>query len=337
MTLLLAGDVGGTKTTLGVFSVEKGPREPLVRETVSSGAYPGLGVLCRTFLDKHRLEVRRASFGVPGPIRQGVARATNLPWDMAESSLAGELGVERVSLMNDLAAVAHGIPQLAPEELHTVREGDEDPEGVLAVLAPGTGLGEAFATRAGGRIVAHPSEGGHGDFAPTTARQAELLAYLGRTFHHVSYERVCSGMGFPNLYAFLRDRKGGEEPPEVADALRTATDPTPVLLQRALDPRGPCPVCTEALDLFVEILGAKAGNLALGTMATGGVFLGGGLPPRILDALSDGRFENFFLSKGRLRPFLEEIPIRVILNPDAPFLGAACRGLEDMDTQRHPA
>lgn len=330
MTMLLAGDVGGTKTTLGIFARAEGPREPLVRATVRSASYPSLEALCEDFVTRSGIKVRRASFGVPGPVTNGTAQATNLPWEIDERHLAESLRLEKATLLNDLAAVAHGIPQLSAGDLHELRPGQEDPRGPIAVLAPGTGLGEAFATRSGGRLLAHGSEGGHADFAPTSELQEALLAHMRRAHGHVSYERVCSGLGIPNLYRFLRDSGEAQESPWIADALSEAGDPTPVIMQGALDSARRCGLCARTLDLFVEILGAKAGNLALTTLATGGIYLGGGIPPRILEALATGSFEEAFLSKGRLRRYLEPIPVRVILNPDAPFLGAACRGLEDL-------
>lgn len=328
--MLLAGDVGGTKTTLGVFTLDGGPRAPIVRATVPSAAYESLEALCQDFLADAGLQVRTAAFGVPGPVRNGVAHATNLPWDITERGLVEALGLERATLVNDLVAVAHGVPQLNPDETCALRAGVEDADGPIAILAPGTGLGVAFAARDGGRYIVHPSEAGHTDFAPTTALQDELLAHMRRTHGHVSFERVCSGLAIPDLYDFLEKMGREAESPAIAAALSTAVDRTPVILEGALDPVRRCGLCVKTLDLFVEILAAKAGSVALTVLATGGVYLGGGLPPRILEALSGQAFEASFLKKGRLRPFLERVPVKVILNPEAAFLGASCRGLEDL-------
>lgn len=302
----------------------------MVRATVASGEYPSLEALCQDFLQDTGLRVQSAMFGVPGPVRHGVAHATNLPWSMTEGGLVEALGLESATLVNDLVAVAHGIPQLNPDETHTLSVGVEDPDGPLAILAPGTGLGVAFATRHEGRFTVHPSEAGHTDFAPTSLLQDQLLAHMRALHGHVSFERVCSGLAIPDLYDFLKDQGREAETPAVAAALSTVVDRTPIILQGALDPVRRCGLCVKTLDLFVEILAAKAGSLALSTLATGGVFLGGGLPPRILDALSGPAFAASFVAKGRLRPFLERIPVSVILNPEAAFLGAACRGLEDL-------
>ena len=326
--MLLAGDVGGSKTKLGVFSRKSGPRAPITRATLVSAEYASLEALCRSFLARADLAVRHASLGVPGPVVNGRATTTNLPWEIDELRLREGLGFECVTLFNDLVAVAFALPELEPRELHTISAGEADPYGNVAVIAPGTGLGEAFASYESTGCVALASEGGHVDFAPTTALQEGLLSFLKKRYDHVSYERVCSGIGIPNIYDYLKEIEFAEEPAWLANKLAKAKDRTPPILKAALDAERSCELCEKTLELFVTVLGAKAGNLALTTLATGGVYIGGGIPPRILPALTDGTFAAAFKRKGRLRPFLEGIPVHVICNPDAPLLGAAFRGLE---------
>ncbi|MCU0561310.1 MAG: glucokinase [Desulfobacterales bacterium] len=332
-TLVLAGDIGGTKTDLAVFSSARGVRAPLAQASFASRRYPSLEALVREFLSGIDLEVDRAGFGVAGPVTGGRATITNLPWVMEEQTLARELGIPCVRLFNDLQAVAAAVPLLADDDLHTLSPGRAAAGGAIAVIAPGTGLGEAYLLWCGDGYRAFPSQGGHASFAPADARQAGLLAHLRQRFAHVSCERVCSGMGFPNIFDFLKAREGFEVPGWLAERLAAAEDPMPVIVAAALDEERPCRLCREALETFVAILGAEAGNLALKIMATGGVYLGGGIPRRILPALLAGPFLEAFRRKGRMRPLLEEMPVHVILNPKAALLGAAGR---TMDAGRTP-
>jgi glucokinase len=327
MMMLLAGDIGGTKTNLAVFSSEAGPRSPLAEATFPSTDYPSLQALVREFLSRIDLQVERASFGVAGPVVGGQATVTNLPWVMQETQLQAALNLSSVRLLNDLEAIANGVPLLEPADLHTLNAGEPAPGGAIAVIAPGTGLGEAFLTWDGARYRPHASEGGHASFAPMDALEIELLRYLQRHFDHVSCERVCSGLGLPNIYAFLRDGGYADEPDWLAEQLAAADDPTPVIANAALDAERACELCTATLDAFVSILGAEAGNLALKVLATGGVYLGGGIPPRILPALERGQFMQSFRRKGRMSDLLARVPVHVILNPKVALLGAACHGL----------
>lgn len=326
--MLLAGDIGGTKTNLAVFSPETGPRTPLGEATFSSARYPSLEVLVHEFLAEVSLPVDRASFGVAGPVMGGHATITNLPWVMNETELQVALKLSSVRLLNDLDAIAHGVPFLEPADLHTLNEGEPAAGGAIAVIAPGTGLGEAFLTWDGTRYRAHASEGGHTDFAPTNLFEIELLRYLQGEFEHVSYERICSGLGLPNIYAYLRDSGFADEPAWLAEQLTAADDPTPVIVNAALDDEQPCALCVATLNAFVSILGAEAGNLALKVLATGGVYLAGGISPRILPALEHERFLEAFRNKGRFSDLLARMPVHVILNPKVALLGAACHGLE---------
>lgn len=328
--MLLAGDIGGTKTSLAVFSTETedGWRKPLAEATFPSGRYPSLEALVAEFGQHHHFPIERASFGVAGPVVAGRATITNLPWVLEENHLRQVLGIARVRLLNDLTAIAHGVPYLGAEDLYTLNAGHPVRGGAMAVVAPGTGLGEAFLTWAGGRYHAHTSEGGHADFAPADTLQLELLRYLQLRYPHVSFERVCSGKGLPNIYAFLKEAGHASEPAWLTDALARVADPTPVIVENALNKQRACALCTLTLELFVSILGAEAGNMALKVLATGGVFLGGGIPPRILPFLSEGRFMQAFLRKGRLSDVLIPVPVSVILNPGIALLGAARHGLE---------
>ncbi len=325
--MLLAGDIGGTKTRLAVFTPEAGPRAPLAKATYSSIRYVSLEALVREFLASVSLTVERASFGVAGPVVRGHATITNLPWVMDEGQLQESLNLSSVKLQNDLEVIAHAVPILQQPDLHNLNEGEAVSGGTIAVIAPGTGLGEAFLVWDGSRYQAHASEGGHADFAPNNDREIELLRYLQKRFHRVSYERVCSGMGFPNIYAFLKDSGYAEEPSWLTERLATADDPTPVIFNGALEKRSPCELCVTAVDCFVSILGAEAGNLALKVLATGGVYLAGGIPPRILSTLDNGRFMEAFRNKGRLSDVLHRVPVHVILAPEAALLGAAYQGL----------
>ena len=326
--MILAGDIGGTKTNLAIYSSEAGPRAPLVEATFPSGEYPSLETLAREFLAGVDLPVDRGAFGVAGPVVSGQATITNLPWVMDEEQLRESLNLSAVRLLNDLVAVAHSIPVLDGMDLHTLNQGEAEPGGAIAVVAPGTGLGEAYLTWDGGRYRARASEGGHASFAPDTPVQLDLLRFLLGRFEHVSCERVCSGKGLPNIYAFLKESGRAEEPDWLAEQLAEADDPTPVIVRAALDGDRPCDLCVVTLNTFVSILGSEAGNVALKVLATGGVYLGGGVPPRILSALDSGRFTAAFQNKGRLADLLGRIPVHVILNPKAALLGAACYGLD---------
>ena len=325
--LLLGGDIGGTKTSLAVFSPESGPRAPLAEATFPSASYPCLEAIASEFLTHSGLQVDRASFGVAGPVVAGRATITNLPWVLDERQLQATLHVPTVVLLNDLTALAYAVPFLQSSDLDTLVEGQPVPGGAIAVIAPGTGLGEAFLVWDGLRYRPYGSEGGHSDFAPTNLLEIELLRYLLNRLPHVSYEQVCSGHGLPNIYAFLRDCGYAEEEPWLAEQLAVAQDQAPVIVHHALNERKRSDLCVTALDTFVSILGAEAGNLALGVLATGGVYLGGGIPPRILPALKQDQFMQAFRRKGRMSELVSQLPVHVILNPQAGLLGTACHGL----------
>ena len=325
--MLLAGDIGGTKTNLAVFAPDIGSAAPLAEASFPSGQYASLEAVVGDFLKQVHVPIEHACFGVAGPVSEGQATITNLPWMLDERSLAETFHWSSVRLLNDLEATAYAIPNLQPHDLATLNTGTPVAHGALAVIAPGTGLGEAFLVWDGARYQAYPSEGGHADFAPTSPFELDLLRYLLGQFGHVSYERVCSGRGLPNIYAYLRDTAFAAESPWVVEQLAAASDLAPVIVGAALHAEHPCGLCVATLDAFVGILGAQAGNLALTLLATGGVYLGGGIPPRILPVLESGRFMQAFLHKGRFGALLAQVPVHVIRNPKAALLGAASYGL----------
>jgi glucokinase len=325
--MLIAGDIGGTKTLLALYAPDAGARAPLVEKEYPSGAYADLRDMVRAFLAETGRTAEVACFDVAGPVLSGRARLTNLPWVLDEEELRRDLGFRRVMLLNDLKAIAYAVPRLRPDELHVLNPGRPEPHGPLAVVAPGTGLGEAFLIWSGSEYIACSSEGGHADFAPGDAQQAELWRYLSKRYGHVAYERVCSGSGIPNIYDFLRDAGHAAEAPGFAARLASATDRTPPIVEAGMtDPTGN-PLCAAALDIFVSVLGGEAGNMALKVMATGGVYLAGGMPPRVLDRFGDGRFMHPFTSKGRFAELLEAIPVNMVI-ARAALIGAALYGLD---------
>jgi glucokinase len=331
--MLLAGDIGATKTALAVFEPSDSLGKPLAEATFPSDDYDGLEEMVSDFLGQVDMQVECASFGVAGPVADGRAKITNLPWEIEESQMQNRLEIQVVRLLNDLEAIAGAIPWLETKDLHTLNEGQPVSGGSIGVVAPGTGLGEAFLSWDGERYRAHPSEGGHTDFAPRDSLQAGLLQYLKQVegFKHVSYERVCSGMGMPNIYAYLKHSGYAEEQVWLREQLAEVEDPTPVIANAALAEDQRCALCEATLNTFVTILGAEAGNLALKVLATGGIYLGGGIPRRILPALEQGRFLEAFIDKGRFTALMSNVPVHVIINPKVALLGAAYHGLETLE------
>ena len=318
--MILAGDIGGTNTRLA-FADEKAGCLTLVAEaTFSSREHASLESVLRKFLSAHPIPVTRAAFGIAGPVRHGRCDATNLPWVVDSHLVAREIGLERVGLINDLEANAYGVAALQREDFVLLNEGAVNAEGNAAIISAGTGLGQAVLYWDGRQHHPFATEGGHADFAPRNHLEMALLEYLMKQFQRVSYERVVSGPGLLNIYRFLRDTGRGEEPQWLAERMRQQ-DPSAVISQSAL--RGESELCAQALDLFVTLYGAEAGNLALKVMATGGVYLGGGIAPKIVEELRAPAFLNAFTSKGRMRPLLEAMSVRVILNQKTALLGAA--------------
>jgi glucokinase len=325
--MLLAGDVGGTKTDLGIFSIEGGPHAPITLTQVHSADYPSLQALVTDFLAKTKIPVERACFDVAGPVIDGRVKITNLPWLMDEASLAKDLNLKSVHLMNDLEAVARAVPILRPIDVATLNGGQPVPKGAIAVIAPGTGLGESFLTWDGSKYVSHSSEGGHADFAPTDERQIGLLKYMLERFNHVSVEHVCSGIGIPHIYEYLRDIEQVPEKPEIAQSIASAKDRAAAITNSAFDDNDPSELCRVTVDTFVSILASEAANMALKVMATGGIYLAGGIPLHIPRAVEEAGFMNSFKRKGRFSQLMEHIPVHVILNRAA-LVGSAAYGLE---------
>jgi glucokinase len=325
--LLLAGDIGGTKTVLALVE-ERGDTARVVAEAVfPSREYAALETVVAAFRDAHPAPVGRAAFSVAGPVIEGRAHITNLPWCLDAARMTETLRVGQVLLVNDLQATAYAIPHLRPDQLTQLLAGEPDPAGVRAVVAVGTGLGEALLVPDAGGYLALPTEGGHTDFAPRGPLQRRLLAELSRAHEHVSYERVCSGMGIATLYRFLADRATEPPPPWLAARLAAGGDVTPAIVDGGMSRERACPVCRRTLRLLASILGAEAGNAALRGLATGGVYLGGGIPPRILPVLRGRAFREGFLRKGPMSRLLANIPVYVILEPRAALLGAARYGM----------
>lgn len=321
--MLLAGDIGGTKTVLALFEESEGDLRKVRESTFPSRAYETFDKILLEFLASAAEESPRAAcFGVAGIVVDGHSDATNLAWSLDERALGPEIGVPRVKLLNDLEAAAYGMLYLGPDERSILQAGTAGRRtGNVAVIAAGTGLGEAMLFWDGEHYHPIASEGGHADFAPTSALEIELLLYLRDKFGgHVSWERVLSGPGIHNLYEFLRDRGHGVEAPEVAEQLLQG-DPNATIAGHAL--AGTDPLSVAAVDLFCSVYGAEAGNLALRCVATGGVIIGGGIAPKILSALTKGAFTRSFAAKGRLSPLLSSIEVSVALDPRAPLIGAA--------------
>ena len=317
--LILAADVGGTSTRLAYFQSDRGELTVLAEEHYPSAAHGSLYDIVRLFAARHRLTPERACFGIAGPISAGRVKTPNLPWSIESSRLARETGLSEVLLINDLAANTYGVPLLQDQDLAVLNRGKRDPTGTIAVVSAGTGLGESLAYWDGYCHRPLPSEAGHADFAPRDDQEADLLRYLRGEFGRASYERVLSGPGLVNIYRFLRDRSQLPEDPAVAAGMR-AGDPAAVISAAAL--AGNCPLCSGALDIFVSVYGAECGNAALRFLATGGVYLGGGIAPHILGRLLEPPFMASFRTKGRLGALLATIPVKVILNDRTALLGA---------------
>jgi glucokinase len=324
--VILGGDIGGTKSNLGLFEIGEGGALRLVRSAkFASADFPGLAALLLTFLDNDRDKVRAACCGVPGPVLDNATETTNLAWTIDGAGVARETGIPGVLLLNDLVATAEGIQLLTEDEVATLQPGaarSEGAHGNRVLIAAGTGLGMCLLPWTEGGWVPVPSEGGHADFAPRNEDEINLLRHLqARLGGRVSIERVVSGPGLFHIYEFLRDAGRTPESPEVRAALDAGDDPVPVIGASGLTHR--CGLCSRSLDLFAEAYGAAAGNLALVGTATGGVYVGGGVAPKLLPRLEEGGFLRAFLDKGRFADFVRDIPVRVILNQKTAMYGAA--------------
>jgi len=323
---ILAGDIGGTKTRLSLYKENTGPYLPVDEETFSSKAFHSLVEIVEKYLENKKVNIHMASFGIAGPIKSGRVETTNLPWIITEDSLRPVVNDAPVSLLNDLVASATALPHLNQDDIQTISHGVPEPQGAIGLVSPGTGLGEAFLTWEDRGYRAHPSEGGHCSFAPINQNQAQLLNYLMSRYDHISYERVCSGNGISNLYHYIKETNQAPEPEWLRKKLDTAPDPNPIIFRAARFENEP--IAQKTLALFIEILANEASNLALKVMATGGVYLGGGIPPRLTGLLEKTKFMAAFTNKGRFADWLGTVPIHIIKKPNAALFGAACFAFE---------
>jgi glucokinase len=325
--MILAGDIGGTNTRLALVEAMGEELRIVAQETFPSRERTSLEAAIAEFLHLHSCDLASASFGIAGPVKNGRCEATNLPWVVDSKTVAKRLRLKRVGLINDLEANAYGITVLQSKDFVILNKGVRNASGNMAVISAGTGLGEAGFFWDGERHHPFPSEGGHVDFAPRNRLEIELLDHLMGHYRRVSYERLVSGPGLVHVYRFLRDTGKGTEPTWLAEQMRHG-DPAPIISQQAIE--GKSLLCLQALEIFVSLYGAEAGNLALKLMATGGVYLGGGIAPKIISKLKEPEFMNAFTAKGRMRPLLQDIPVRVIMNPKTALLGAARHAAFDL-------
>lgn len=326
--MILAGDVGGTKVHLALYDFTGGRLHPLCDQKFAAHQFSSLDEVVNRFLSgdedtpaTNRDEILSACFGCPGPVRDGRLKLTNLPWTLDVRDLSRSLQIKHVFLINDLEANGYGIPELAPDKIFTLHEGDKDAVGHRGLVSAGTGLGQALLIWDGKKHNPVPSEGGHCDFAARSTREIALLQYLKNKLNgRVSFERVVSGLGIKNVYGFLRDVEKLDEPKWLCDRM-AAEDPNVVIGECAED--GSSSICFETMKLFASAYGAEAGNVALKVLATGGVYLGGGIAPKRLKTMQNGFFMQAFLDKGRMSALLQSMPVRIILDETCALLGAA--------------
>ncbi len=325
---VLAGDIGGTKTWLRIaeFSASSTTGRVVREQRYASSDYDGLLALSREFLgaENENTGIANACFGVAGPITQTArgqsVKVTNLPWEINTKNLVQETGIARIKLINDFQAIGYGIEALGERDLAVLQMGQAQPNAPCLVIGPGTGLGMAIMIRLHDHYEVISSEGGHADFAPTDALQAQLLNYLMERFGHVSYERVLSGPGLVNIYEFLCAQYSGQTSAELAGALYK-DDPAAAITEAAL--AGQNVLATQAVDMFITICGAYAGSLALVTLAQGGVYIAGGIAPRLIEKFTSGVFMRSFANKGRMSSLLARMPVKVVLNPQVGLIGAS--------------
>lgn len=323
--MILAGDIGGTKSMLALFAPGGDPRDPRSEQNLPSRDYKALEDVLKDFLETTKEPVTLACFGIPGPVVEGRSETPNIPW-VVDARELGRVVRAEVILLNDLEAIGYGIPTLRPHEFFTLSEGQPHPQGNGALIAPGTGLGEAILFWDGRTHRPSASEGGHASFAPQNALEITFLRHLMREFDHVSNDRVVTGSGLKRIYDFLKETQYASEPEWLAEELARAEDPAAVISRVAL--AGKAELCVKALDVWASAFGTEAGNLALKALATAGVYLGGGIVPKILPKLKDGTFLTAFQKKGRLSTVVGHMPVRVILNPKVGLYGAARFALE---------
>jgi glucokinase len=317
--MILAGDIGGTKTNLAYFSVQDGQLQRGPMSSYASREYVSLSDIVRKFLADNSLNIQIGGFGIAGPVINNRCEATNLPWVVDARAIGAVLGVSKVVLLNDLEATAYGTLRLTPSDTLIVNSGSVQPNGAIAVIAAGTGLGEGGLVWNGSRYQALPSEGGHTDFAPRNEMEMRLLHFLLTKYKRVSYERVVSGMGIANIYQFFRTQVKYAEPEWLALAM--TTDAAAAISTSALS--GKDEACVKTMEMFVSLYAAEAGNLALKLLSTAGIYIGGGIAPKILPLLQQSTFMDSFANKGRLSPLLKNMPVSVVLNDKTALFGAA--------------
>jgi glucokinase len=319
--MILAGDIGATRTRLAAFETEGNKLKIVVEKTYKSLEHQGLQEIISEFVKTEGIPVHSACFGVAGPVRAGKSKISNLPWTIDSRELATQLRLNAVGLINDLEAYAYGIDALESKDFVTLSEGVEDAEGNRAVISARTGLGIAGLYWDGFRHHPFPCEGGHADFAPKSELESELAAYLRKKYGHVSCERILSGPGIKNIYDFLRDAQKVEEPPWLEKQMAETKDP-PALISK-LASEGKATICDQTLKMFVSVYGSETGNCALNFMATGGIFIGGSIAAKNLARMQDSVFMKSFLEKGRMKTLLADMPVKIVLNDDSGIIGAA--------------
>jgi len=325
--MILAGDIGATKTVLALFSLKDGIDGGEIHECrYKSADYESLEEIVSQFLKETGAKPTIACFGVAGPVTNQESQVTNLPWLISSAKLRETFGFGQVMLLNDLESIAMAVSHLDSRELYTLNEGIAGPQGNIAVVAPGTGLGTAFLVWTGQRYKALASEGGHTSFAPDNMQEIELLKYLQRRYRHVSFERVCSGGQLPNIYDFLIEKRSYVEPNWLKSELEQADDRTPIIIRAALEKKAD--ICEATLDMFVNMLGSAVSNMAITILPLGGIYLGGGIPPRILERLKQPDFLSRIANKGRFFGLCSDMPVHVIMTPKAALYGAAWCGIE---------
>ena len=321
--IVLAGDIGGTNIRLALFSGEVGITAAFREAVYPSCDFNSMSEVLLKFLSKNGEHIEAAAFVLAGPVVDDQVVITNLGWIVSEDELRVVLGDIPIEFYNDLAGLSNFIAQVQPSDLIVLNQGESEENGAIAVIAPGTGLGEGFLVWSEAGYQVQPSEGGHASFAPENKIQEELLKFMRTRYQHVSFERVCSGSAIPDLYEFIKSQEKWEEPEWLIQELREADDKTPVIIQAAIDSNRKSELCLQVVELFVQILAAEAGNMALKVLALGGVYLAGGLPKNIIPVLHN-TFVEYFATKGRFSKMLASIPVYVVVHPQPALFGAAC-------------
>ncbi len=333
MTYVLAADIGGTKTDLAIFDTDQGLGRPLFPATLINQNYESFSFMLASFLEKVSMKPEYACFGVAGPVLSNRVKLTNLPWEINASDIYSQFPLKKVDIINDLVALANAVPYMSDADIIVIYPATYRKKGTVGLVAPGTGLGIAFCVWGGENYIVCPSEGGHAGFSPADADELELLRYLFSEGINTSFESLCSGSGLPNIYRFLLYSGRFVETEWVREEMSTRADPTPVIIKAALDEIKQCPVCREAMRLFTVILAEICGNLAVTVLTTGGLYIGGGIPPRILPLLNSKEFIRRYTRKGKMSDLVRSIPVSVIINPKAALTGAAAYGLRAHDNK----